>query len=280
MDRFTDGGDVPIEVLRQAWESTTQGWTAVCDRPLWEEFYRAVRTVNASKPPENRIRILLGDPPLDWEMVRSRTDVDRWVGDRDRYPAELIQREVLAKGRRAMVVYGDGHLQRKNIVTNYESLELANPVTARVEDLADTLVNLLERAGAKVFTVWTNTSADLVSLQPDVSSWPRPTLTLLQGTVLGAADFAFYYPAPVVRLTRRDGRMTPLPREEWRELPTAEQFDALLYLGPPSSITFASIAMSRCNDPDYMRMRSERLAIMGNSPGELERLKQACAASK
>ena len=42
--------------------------------------------------------------------------------DRDQFPADLIQREVLSKQRRALVVYGEGHFMRKppwgsNLVT-------------------------------------------------------------------------------------------------------------------------------------------------------------------
>jgi hypothetical protein len=36
----------------------------------------------------------------------------REVGDRDTHPAKLIQREVLDKRRRALVIYGDQHLTR------------------------------------------------------------------------------------------------------------------------------------------------------------------------
>jgi hypothetical protein len=39
---------------------------------------------------------------------------------REWHPAALIQLEVLARGRRALLVYGLGHLQRKNVHSNFE----------------------------------------------------------------------------------------------------------------------------------------------------------------
>lgn len=64
MDRFVNGGDVPAQELRRAWQDTTVT-TAVWDRPIYEEFFRAVRDVNAALPPGRRLRVLLGDAPID-----------------------------------------------------------------------------------------------------------------------------------------------------------------------------------------------------------------------
>jgi len=49
IDRFVRGEEVPPEALRRVWQDTTQveyEW----DRPIYEEFFRTVRTVNASLP--------------------------------------------------------------------------------------------------------------------------------------------------------------------------------------------------------------------------------------
>ena len=65
IDRFVQGEPVAYEELRKVWQDTTQRGT-VWDRPIYEEFYRAVRDVNAALPVERRLRVLLGDPPMDW----------------------------------------------------------------------------------------------------------------------------------------------------------------------------------------------------------------------
>ena len=43
-----------------------------------------------------------------------------------------------------------------------------------------------------------------------------------------------------------------------------DQFDAVLYLGPPTSITVrrSEIAPSLCVDADYLKMRLRRMALM------------------
>lgn len=87
----------------------------VWDAPIYEEFFRTVRAANAAQPPERRVRVLLGDPPIDWTRVNEFRDVAsqmRVVGDRDTHPMNVIKSEVLDKGRRALLVYGDTHFER------------------------------------------------------------------------------------------------------------------------------------------------------------------------
>jgi hypothetical protein len=171
IDRFVRGGDVPDAALRQVWQNTTQQ-NAVWDRPIYEEFFRTVRTVNSSLPPDRQLRVLLGDPPVDWS--RGMEDAGTWTPQRDRYAAEVIEREVLAKQRRALVIYGGGHLFR----------------------MGQSLVSLLERNGrTRVFTITTpgEPTFDLVkSLQPGVMSWPAPSIAKLEGTVLQNRELIYY----------------------------------------------------------------------------------------
>ena len=115
IDRFMIGDDVPYTELRQVWENTTQAH-AIWDRPIYETFFRAVRAVNAALPAGQKLRVLLGDPAIDWDAVRTADDRLKWLRDpgRSHHPAMVLEREVLAKDRRALVIYGAGHLLRQN----------------------------------------------------------------------------------------------------------------------------------------------------------------------
>jgi hypothetical protein len=264
MDRFVRGEDVSYDLLRQVWQNTTQPHP-LWDAPIYEEFFRAVRVLNASLPRDRKLRVLLGDPPIDWDAVKSQEDIRKFDA-RDRYPADVIRREVLAKQRRALVIYGDLHLIRRNPNT---------PPQDDPDGWALSIVGVLERAkAAKMFTIRTVAgSAELDALQPDVPAWPRPSLAVIRGTVLGAASFSFYFPRPLVAGTI--DRRRPMPMEE--------QFDALLYLGPLSTITLAQLSPALCSDSGYMEMRMLRMALAGmgqgppGGPNPVARLKEYCA---
>ena len=247
VDRFVRGEEVADVFLRAARENTVTP-TPAWDRPIYDELFRAVRDVNRSQPPDRQLRILLGDPPIVWNEVRTAEDYRPWLRRRDSHPAELIQREVLAKGRRALVVYGDGHFQ------------------ARSERPGRSLVGILETSGTKVFAI-TSTFADLSTFQPDMAKWMLPGLARLQGTLIGQAPYeVFFGPPPPVDFFKAH------PRIE-------DHFDAVLVLGLPSAMRLAPLDYPHCNEPDYLRMRRVRMTLAGMPATSGERLGQECAAA-
>ena len=259
MDRFIRGEDVPYDTLRQVWQNTTRPHP-LWDVPIYEEFFRTVRDVNLQLPHQRHLRVILGDPPIDWDALRTAEEHRAWIATpiahRDRFPFEVIQREVVARKRRALVIYGDLHFNRWN-----------PQVPPGAADRSNNIVDLLEQSGVKVFSIHTSTiRVDLRTLQQDIGSWPKPSLSILEGTTLGAADFTTYYPAP--NLKAADGR--PLfPR------PMAQQFDAVLYLGSPSEITQSRLSPALCADAAYMTMRRGRINLLGMKR-DLERLDEQC----
>lgn len=247
VDRFVSGEDVPNTTLRQVWENTTQAHE-VWDVPIFEEFFRAVRDANAARPGQRQIRVLLGDPPIDWSRISTLEDLraqqESPEADRDAHAVAVIQRDVIAKGHRALVIYGNMHFVRHDRFG-----EPGAPIVAR-----------LEQAGVKrLFTIWTDTDgAGIQALQPDLGTWPVPSMTVLRGSVLGAADFSVYN-SSISFVNGTVVRAKPGLRME-------EQFDALLYLGPSSNLTFSELPRSRCDDRDYMRMRLGRMALLPRFP--------------
>jgi hypothetical protein len=69
-----------------------------------------VRAVNLALPKDQRIRVWLGDPPIDWATVDAAKV--REIGQtRDSYPANLIAENILAKKKKSLVIYGGAHLR-------------------------------------------------------------------------------------------------------------------------------------------------------------------------
>jgi hypothetical protein len=133
--------------------------------------------------------------------------------DRDRYAAGVVRDEVLAKQRRALIIFGSMHVTRRG----------------------NSVVGLLENdTGTRVFNVRnvTRNSFDVVrTIQPDLSAWPVPSLALVSDTVLTKTEFG--------------------------------SADAMLYVGPPSMLTFSRLPQSLCSDGNYVSMRRERMALTG-----------------
>jgi hypothetical protein len=261
-DQFLRGEEIDDTSLRHIWEDTTQAH-AVWDVPIYEEFFRAVRRANASLPDGRKLRVLLADPPIDWGAVKKPEDAEVWGSQRDTYPADVIRREVLAKHRRALLIFGAYHIFRI--------------------PLGESVVHLLETtSAAKVFSIGTPISApsapDLRDVQTTTASWPVPSLTVLAGTLLGLKELMFYYPPPLVL---REGRGIPEVPTQWRGLRLQDQVDALLYLGLPASMRMSRLAPEKCGDPSYVNMRLSRMGLNTNSNPLLDAFKRFCGiASK
>ena len=256
IDRFVQGEAVAYEELRKVWQDTTQRGT-VWDRPIYEEFYRAVRDLNATLPVERRLRVLLGDTPMDW-YAPQRSSPPRT----DDFPSSLIQREVLAKKRRALVIYGGMHLIRKSA----PYLPPKDPALAPLAAMLlknfqnGSIVAQLDRVGARVSVVATSTDFDIATIQANVVEWRRPSLAIIRGTPLGLASSLTYFPRSLPVIRGRGGIQETLQPDLAAVPPMQEVVDAILYLGPPSSITQSRLTRELCADPAYIKMRVERLS--------------------
>jgi hypothetical protein len=240
-DRYIRGEDVSREALQRIWLDTTQQHLASLEIP---PLFSAVRDVNRSLPPDRRMRVLLGEPPIDWDRMKTHDEVRAWLAlpssSRDGFAAGLIRREVLAKDRRALLLYGAAHLFRR--VVHQSIVTLLEPQTP-------------------VFSVWTNVGTELAALQPDVATWPVPSVTKIRGTILGSTGLVTY-------LGPNAGDVS----KEWLA-PMQDQFDAVLYLGPLSTITLDRPKMWRCAEP-AMPERLRRVELQ--RPGMAARIRETC----
>jgi hypothetical protein len=261
MDRYIRGEEVSESTVRVAWLDAVQAGTAL-DNANTAAFFRNVREVNASLPPERKLRVLLGDPPIDWSNIRNKADFRKWVIQRDSYPADLVRREVLAHNRRALIVWANGHLMRQEIRTNYDMSTWQS----------QTIVSLLEAAGTPVFTV--RSDGDLTQWQQDTASWKPMTLTIVRGTTVGAADFSDFDGVSERYRVRGEEDFVPLPKEQWVSRRVEDIVDAILYVGRDH--TSAPIAPDLCADNAYIKMRLDRIALIGLPQGEADRVKRLC----
>ena len=109
VDRYVNGESVSYLELRKVWSDTVGIFPTVQDLGNIN-LYAVVRAVNAGLPPESRIKVWLGDPPINWSQVNSKEEWQRLEEQRDIYPAGLIEREILGKQKKALVIYGVDHL--------------------------------------------------------------------------------------------------------------------------------------------------------------------------
>src|SRR5262249_8118222 len=87
-DRFVAGGRVAHADLRHIWRDTIGGFKGVWDPPVYEQFFRTVRAVNWQRAPEQQLRVLLADPPIDVAAIQRPEDALAVGQQRDAHMAD------------------------------------------------------------------------------------------------------------------------------------------------------------------------------------------------
>jgi hypothetical protein len=257
-DRFIlQGQPVAKADLAQIWRQIGDpAWNA----PVYEQFFRSVRAVNWMQPPAKRIRVLLGQPPVTMaQIIAHPTDrglISTFAGTPDDYMAAIIDREVLGKGRKALMIAGGGHTLRgiRQDLNPPRGLSTASQVLQRYPGalfVVDLLLLFPVRAPKGIDPKNKKMHAILEQrrqLAARFAGWPRPALAHLAGTWLGAQQTDLSY----------------------RAVPTAmryeDQADAILYLGQPAAMTGSQPDPSIYHwgsYPDQLQ-RSSRIAQAGD----------------
>jgi hypothetical protein len=238
LDRYIAGEDVSFAAVRKAWRNTTQPMCGMSG--FFEQFFPLVRAINQKLPPERRLRVLAGDPPIDWEQVKTFQEMSTFLR-RDASIAAVMEKEVLSKHRKALMLFGTFHLMHgMGAVAIYE------------KDYPDVTFVISELG---IF----DTDLSRLSASP-FASWPIPSLARAKGTWLGALDSAHFFPAPL-RIDKECNIQNELPKE--LQKPMESLVEAFLYLGPQDLRLGEQIPADIVLDDGYMRELQRRPGIPG-----------------
>jgi hypothetical protein len=190
--------------------------------------------------------VLAGDPPIDWDQVKSFQDGFKFFAHRDENIASVMEKEVLSKHRKALMLFGTFHLMHtagaKNAVSIYE----------------------------KDYPHLTFVISDFgVVHAPPISSdtfatWPFPSLALAKGTWLGALDLSHFY-EPMTTIHEGDC-VVHKDFPQHLQKPMSDLVDAFLYLGPLDFQLKEKVPADIAMDVDY-RMELQRRASLPEFPG-------------
>jgi hypothetical protein len=223
LDRYVAGEDVPIADVRKVWRDTTQPSCGFSS--FYETLFALVRRVNQTSA--KKVRVLAGDPPVDWSTVRGPADVERL--DRDEHIADVVKTQVLAKNRKALLLFGIRHLVHGDVDNAVQKYERDYPGV--------TYVVAYHRRFER----------DNDQLEARMASWPVPSLVPFSGTWLGDLD-ASYFP---------DTEGAP---------PGTHGFpgaDAYLYLGRRDVLLDEQLNVRSLVDQDYLAELDRRADVLG-----------------
>jgi hypothetical protein len=225
VDRYIAGENVPIGQVEGAWLDTVGAFGPVS--PVYGKFYAAVRAVNKKLPRQRRLRIVLGDPPIDWSQVRTREDIALFLPFREEFYASAVRLQVLAKKHKALLIMGAGHFRRSagrpGFIENQLLMALVQPY---------------------VIMPGSNMVAGYDDLDPRFDQLPAPSFIEMNGSWIGS----------IPAQNPRGGQPGTL----------GQTADAYLYLGPRDKLTVITNRRSDLEGTPYGKEIERRLTIIFN----------------
>src|SRR5437868_7181352 len=257
VDEYVSGKDVPIEKVERAWRNTVGGIGP--PSPVTEWLYRAVREANIKRRGKHQMRILCGDPYIDWDKVQTMKDVNPYLAHRDDWYAQVVKDEVIARHHRALLIMGAMHFLRNNQI---------GPMRATIEPE-------LQQAGAKTYLIiaGTNTIGGYDDVDHRFDAWKAPAIAAATGW-LGELPVNPLTSGGVDSLiiNMKDDSGKEIKKPPFLELKLKDTADALLYLGPRDSLTVVEMTRAEMEGTPYdkeLRRRVQIEKIFGLSPDNL-----------
>lgn len=259
LDRYIAGEDVPFTEVRKVWRNTTQMMCGMSG--FFEQVFPLVRAINQKLPPAKRLRVLAGDPPIDWDQVKNFQDHSKFV-NRDASIASVMEKEVLSKHRKALMLFGTFHLMHG------QGENAPDSVGAQA-------VSIYEKDFPNVTFVISDLlmfDADLLALPSSpFATWPIPSIARAKGTWLGALDLGHFSP-PLMMIDQdcnvHNGFAKSLQR------PMADLVDAFLYLAPQDLALWEQTPADIALDVDYRMELQRREALSGHGAATLKESNQ------
>jgi hypothetical protein len=230
-------------------------------------FFAQVRATNLALPPEQRIRVWLGEPLLNWATVKTQEDLRAARAQRDSYPAAIIKREILAKGKKAVVIYGNAHFGMPGLPAELGPIKFLRDI---VEE---------DHPGAFfiVMPYWGFLQKDCsAAFEQAFRDWPTPALAFpVRGTAIEdglsrPGCFVETAGTPTINLPNKTEAELAALRAKvataFLDMLSGINGDALLYLGPAATLTRTAEEPSIYLDTAYRAEINRRNHIRGLPP--------------
>jgi hypothetical protein len=251
-DRWSAGEPVSEAELVSMYRETIVmfAWNA----PMYREFYETVREVNMKHMCPHPVRLVLGDPAFDWAKVENVEQL-KAVPDRDQYFAEVVDREVLAKKHRALLISGALHALK-----SYPKREPGDD-SGFSEPSAAQLIEKRHPGSLFVVGLVTTPAAAQKMKMP-----PPPSFRVVKGSALDKVSFSIIAPAwdakPVIVNGKHDWELTD--SNAWAAM--GKVVDGVLYLGGDETRVFPPPSIYL--EPVYQAQLRKRAALIKEYNGQ------------
>jgi hypothetical protein len=255
LDGYLNGQEVAYADLRTIWTDVV-GWMPTVTGLGYANFFAQVRAVNLALPAERRIHVWLGEPAIDWSKIKNKAAFDPIFAQRDTHAADVIEKNILEPGRKAVVIYGDLHFYNNRGLRRLIEKQYPN---------AFFIVAMYAGYATKSCTA---------SFEQGITDWPVPALAApLRGTSLESTLYRSDCDVEPRTSLPFSPTMSEAQRVQFADaierMDSGVDGDALLFLGKADTLTRTPMEPGIYLDLKYRREieRRQRLAFGGSLTG-------------
>jgi len=248
LDDFIMGRDVPYDELCRVWRDTSTSPIAPWNSPLYFELLKLIRDNNRSLAANKRIRVLAGDPPIEWEKIRNRRDFEDASTSRNDYASELAMEQAFTLNKKVLIIYGGAHLPKASVGAKDDP---RNSISYRIQ---------LEHRG--LLQVIEFLQPEDLGVEDRMNELEEGMIYVTKDHWIGEIDARRFFPETYTIVTDSE---TGEKRWEkgvlYRGLPVKELFDALIYIGPSSEWGIVGDSPEIYQDEEYWTELNRRSMI-------------------
>jgi hypothetical protein len=252
LDAYIRGEDIPFATLSNVWRDTGQSPVAPWDSPLYHQLLEVIQNGNRDLPPDKKVRVIAGDPPIDWERIKTREDFEAYCTPRDPYVAELAMEQAFHLGKRVLIIFGDAHLPRVPIAPE----DPRNSITYRI---------LSQRPDAVRAIGFID--PENLGVEDRIDELVQETVYSTDRHWVGEINAGLFFPEIYSLVTDANtGEQEWQKVELYSEYLVRDLFDALVYIGLSSEWEYVAGSFYQERDEEYLTELNRRSLVRFGHP--------------
>lgn len=244
LDKYIFGEEVKVDELRKIWRESTGCIGLFGEATIYFELLQKIRNVNFTLASNKKIRVLGGDPPINWTSIHSLEDFLKINIKRDLFAADLAIEYGIKRSMKVLVIFAEYHLTKISDKADNNRKDLAS-ITNNVNTKYPGTMQVIAVLNPEEF-----------HLSQETKNWPLYSIVNLVSEEIGNLPAVNYF----TQIFNKDGRVILFENYKIKEL-----FDAFLYIGPSESWRQVDIPKSVFTINEWKELNRRRL-IFGAKP--------------
>jgi len=204
-----------------------------------------IRQGNLALPPNKRVRVVAGDPPIECEKIKTREDFNNSRVPRDLFVAALAVELAIQQQKRVLIIFGGAHLPKV-------------PVGPE-DDLRNSMIYyILKKHPGAVKTIGFLDPENL-GIKDRINSLVPDKIYLTANHWVGDINAELVFPGTYSLVTDAN-----TDQGSWQQIPlysgfsVRDLFDALVYIGPSSEWEYVPASFDQEQDGKYLKELDRR----------------------